>query len=163
MPILSQFLKEILIGVAHLHKNGIIHRDLATRNVMLRLNAPNSPQCVLTDMGLARLYDRETTYQKTKSATFPLKWSAPELLRDKKSSEKSDIWSFGVISIEIFSRNIPFTEFTPMNYAMAMVSGQFTPRANENTPEFLKSIINQCFSREAKNRPSAQEIIQQWS
>jgi len=151
-----------LIGVAHLHKNGIIHRDLAARNVMLRLNPPNSPQCVLTDMGLARLYDRETTYQKTKSATFPLRWSSPELLKDKKSSEKSDIWSCAVVSVEIFSRAVPFLEYSPMEYALAMVSGKFNPSAHENTPEQLKSIINKCFSRNLSERPTAKEIIDSW-
>jgi hypothetical protein len=50
------------------------HRDLAARNVLLRrLGEQSTFQCVLSDMGLARLYDREQQYQKTQSATFPLK------------------------------------------------------------------------------------------
>jgi tRNA A-37 threonylcarbamoyl transferase component Bud32 len=76
------FLKQICMGINHLHKNGIIHRDLAARNILLRVDAKNPsaiPVCVLADMGLSRLYDREGEYQQTKSATLPLKWSAPGL------------------------------------------------------------------------------------
>jgi hypothetical protein len=55
---------------------------LATRNVLLR-NDPQNPQaiptCVLVDMGLSRLYEREDAYMKTRTASMPLKWSAPGL------------------------------------------------------------------------------------
>lgn len=90
----ANFLRQICTGVAHLHRNHIIHRDLATRNVLLRINFndPNAvPECVLVDMGLSRLYDRESNYLKTKTATLPLKWCAPELLRDQKFSGKK-LW-----------------------------------------------------------------------
>jgi hypothetical protein len=55
---------------------------LAARNVLLRMNKQDPqtlPTCVLVDMGLARLYDREDIYLKTKTAALPLKWSAPGL------------------------------------------------------------------------------------
>jgi hypothetical protein len=45
------------------------YRDLAARNVLLR---SNTLECVLADMGLARLSDREDQYQKTKAATIPV-------------------------------------------------------------------------------------------
>jgi len=52
---------------------------------------------------------------KTQSATFPLRWSAPELLRDKKFSFQSDIYSFGITAIEIFTRKLPFSEMGAMD------------------------------------------------
>jgi hypothetical protein len=51
------------------------NRDLATRNILLKTLSDGSMQCLITDMGLARLYNREETYQKTKAATAPLKVS----------------------------------------------------------------------------------------
>jgi hypothetical protein len=53
--------------------SSLYYRDLATRNVLLR-NLPNgSLRCLIADMGLARLHNREETYQQTKAATAPLK------------------------------------------------------------------------------------------
>lgn len=48
---------------------------------------------------MARLYDRQEQYMKTKTATMPLKWSAPEALSEKKMSYASDMWSFGIVCI----------------------------------------------------------------
>jgi len=93
------FLKQIAMGIDHLHKNGIVHRDLAARNVLLRTGSKN-PECVLVDMGLSRLFETGGDYVKTRSAVA-LKWSAPELLREKKFSFKSDIWSYAVVAVEV--------------------------------------------------------------
>jgi len=117
----------------------------------------------LVDMGLARLNDRIANYMKTKTATMPLKWSSPELLQEKKYSEKSDIWSFGIISIEIFTRSVPFVEYKALDYAMGLVSGKIVPTAPEICPDRYKPIINQCFSKQPSSRPTASEIIQKLS
>jgi len=69
------------------------------------------PQCVLVDMGMARLYETaDSTYMKTKSNVMPLKWSSPESLREKKFSDKSDMYSYGIVVIEVFTRDEPFPE-----------------------------------------------------
>jgi len=160
--ILNQFFREICLGVQHLHQNAVIHRDLATRNVLLRSD-PNpsvAPHCVLTDMGMARLYERENQYQKTKNATMPLKWSAPESLRNKKFNEKSDVWSLGIVCIEIYTRNTPFPDLTPMNYAINLASGKFLPSAPDICADQMKILINQCFSIDPTQRPSTASILQ---
>ena len=51
-----RFSKEICCGLLHLHNNNIIHRDLATRNVLLR---KGTMQCVVTDFGYSRVIESE--------------------------------------------------------------------------------------------------------
>ena len=46
---------------------------------------------------------------------FKIQWSSPELLREQKYSFKSDIWSFGIVCIEILTRNIPYPQMKPID------------------------------------------------
>jgi len=161
VSIAMSFIKEILFGIQHLHENNIIHRDLATRNVLFRKDKdPNiTPHCVLTDMGLARLFEREETYMRTRTATMPLKWSAPELLKEKKYSQKSDIWSFGIVCIEIFTRNLPFPEKSNLEFAIELMAGKIKPEIPQYCPDFFKPMLQSCYSFEPNQRPTANELV----
>jgi len=92
-----------------------------------------------------------------------LRWSSPELLKEKKYSEKSDVWSFAVVSIEIFTREIPFKEYSPLEFALAMTSGKFIPTASKLTLEPLKDILNKCFSFNPNERPNADQLVQSFT
>jgi len=116
-------------------------------------------ECVLADMGLARLYDREEQYQKTKTATMPLKWSAPELLKDKKYSFQSDIWSYGIVSIEVLTRSLPYPDLSPLQAAMGVAAGSVVPTIPSQTPDFFKGIFPKFFARDPRERPLTEEIL----
>jgi hypothetical protein len=77
------WLKSICKGISHLHSNNIVHRDLAARNVLLHQGEPK-----ITDFGMSRVVD-EQQRGTTKSELGPIRWMAPESLRDKQYSIKS--------------------------------------------------------------------------
>lgn len=85
--------KEISAGMAHLHAEGIIHRDLAVRNLLLT----ETLEIKISDFGLARVTqkseDGNSIVQKTESNVGPLKWMAPESLTQREYSTKSDVWA----------------------------------------------------------------------
>jgi hypothetical protein len=70
-------------GLGHLHANHIVHRDVAARNVLLQNNEPK-----ITDFGMSRLVE-EDKRGTTKSELGPIRWMAPESLRNKEYSTKS--------------------------------------------------------------------------
>ncbi len=91
-------------GLAHLHRHGVLHRDLAPRNILF--DAEGRP--VLCDFGLSRLTqdgDRGM-YNMTVGLKIPIRWMAPEVLigQTRQYFYASDVWSMGVVVWQLLTR-----------------------------------------------------------
>eukprot|EP00958_Prasinococcus_capsulatus_P004475 scaffold412_cov388-Prasinococcus_capsulatus_cf.AAC.49 len=91
-------------GLAYLHSRvpPVIHRDLSSSNVLLDKNG----NAKITDFGLSKL--KVNSKIDTKEAGGTGFYLAPEVFREKKYDEKSDVYSWGVLSWEILARKIPW-------------------------------------------------------
>ncbi|KAK7906829.1 hypothetical protein WMY93_015441 [Mugilogobius chulae] len=90
---------QVASGMAYLEQQNYIHRDLAARNVLVGDNNI----CKVADFGLARVFmkENENVYEAREGGKFPVKWTAPEAIRDNLFSIKSDVWSFGFCSMRL--------------------------------------------------------------
>ena len=90
---------QIAMGMEFLAKNGIIHGDLATRNILLSCDLVAK----LSDFGLSgRLPIGKQSIELT-TTKCPIRWMAPESFRHRILTKATDIWSYGVVLWEIFA------------------------------------------------------------
>eukprot|EP01118_Nematostelium_gracile_P013630 TRINITY_DN5171_c0_g1_i1.p1 TRINITY_DN5171_c0_g1~~TRINITY_DN5171_c0_g1_i1.p1 ORF type:complete len:323 (+),score=89.43 TRINITY_DN5171_c0_g1_i1:110-1078(+) len=147
--------REIAKGVNHLHSQNIIHRDLSARNILVSITREGWT-CKVTDFGMSRVAQDEST---TVSNTGPLKWMAPESLREKKYSQKSDSWAFGITLWEILTRQEPYPDLDNVQAAGHVMHKGLRPKAPEDTPLKLCTVIENCTQSDPKDRPKFAEII----
>jgi calcium-dependent protein kinase len=138
-----EIIKRIASGLAHLHENGLTHRDLKPQNILYDIKSNNF---VIADLGISKFGDKLETQIGTQY------YMAPEILGMNKYDCKVDIWSFGCIVFELMTNR----------YAFECIANQSTQkplfRPDEEFSDDLKKMVLSCF-HEPKLRPSAAEIL----
>ncbi|KAE9549324.1 hypothetical protein FO519_007459 [Halicephalobus sp. NKZ332] len=146
------FIKQILNGMVYLSHQHVIHRDLATRNCLLDVNYETLK---ISDFGLSRRTNMDYEYISLGGQRLPYKWLPIEVLKnDKKYDIKSDVWSFGVVVWELFSRgNTPYEGMDLEQVVNFLEQGNrlFQP---EFCPDKLWTVIHCCWDANPENRPT---------
>ncbi|XP_063297979.1 tyrosine-protein kinase SRK3-like [Pelobates fuscus] len=150
---LIDFAVQISQGMDYMEQNSCVHRDLRSENILLTAMM----SCKIGDFGLARFMD-STSVAITTDAKVPIKWMAPEVFQTQRYSSKSDVWSFGVLLVEIVTYGkIPFPGKTNQEYIEEMMSG--TPlQPPADCPNDLSFIMKMCWKQQPELRPSFSEL-----
>jgi eukaryotic-like serine/threonine-protein kinase len=98
--------KQMTAGLGAIHAAGVIHRDIKPNNVMLDGEGPNLSVCI-TDFGLARLHQSETTRFTGGTLAGTFGYMAPESLLGQPPTQATDIFAFGVVLHEVFTGERP--------------------------------------------------------
>ncbi|KAM3617397.1 uncharacterized protein V6R79_005551 [Siganus canaliculatus] len=138
---------QVADGMSYLEEQNSIHRDLAARNVLVA----EDYTCKVADFGLARVI--KEPFYITEDKKIPYKWSAPEAISHGRFSNKSDVWSFGVLLYEITTYgSIPYPALNNQEVFQQVMKGYRMP-APPKCPDFLYQIMLKCWSAEPEDRP----------
>ncbi|PRP84392.1 putative leucine-rich repeat receptor-like protein kinase [Planoprotostelium fungivorum] len=148
------FIRKIALGMLHLHEEKIIHRDLAVRNILL--NDHMEPK--VADFGLSRETAEKDNTQQTQSTVGPIKWMAPEAIRDRVYSTKSDVFSFGVVMWEIITCEEPWAEYSAIETAIFILQENKRLSIPVDCHPALAAMMKQCWETLPSDRPDFHQI-----
>ncbi|XP_019907430.2 protein-tyrosine kinase 6b [Esox lucius] len=143
---------QVADGMVYLEQENSIHRDLAARNVLVGENYI----CKVADFGLARII-KEPVYQ-SEDKKIPYKWSSPEAISHGRFSNKSDVWSFGILLWEMMTYGgIPYPGLNNIEVYRQIIAGYRMP-APDKCPDFIYKIMLSCWSDSPPDRPDFKEL-----
>ncbi|XP_065831241.1 LIM domain kinase 1-like [Oscarella lobularis] len=152
------FTKDIAAGMAYLHENSVIHRDLTSHNCLIKEN----DSIVVSDFGLARVLtdDKQNAPRRMTIVGSPY-WMAPEMMTGKNYDERVDIFSYGIIICEIIGGVSADPDFLPRGQDFGLDEVGFREQLLGSCPEPFFRVALQCTSVNPDER-SPFEICNHW-
>uniref|UniRef100_A0A5S6QLA8 Tyrosine-protein kinase n=1 Tax=Trichuris muris TaxID=70415 RepID=A0A5S6QLA8_TRIMR len=146
-------------GMVYLSSQKCIHRDLAARNCLIK------DSCLkIGDFGMARTGDLYKM-KPSKTKILPIKWTAPDTLMTRNYSEKSDVWSFGVLMWEIYTNgSSPYADLAQQSKGPFVLTLINFLRSGKrlipppSTPKQIASIMLRCWENDPNKRPKFADL-----
>ena len=141
-------LRQTSLGIAAIHAAGIIHRDIKPNNIMVDGNGADL-RLWITDFGLARAYENESTVSSIGTVAGTPGYIAPELFLGHPPSQASDLFALGVVLHEVFTGQKPIPVPGTHSYTVS-------PRlATPQVPALSVRLITECLQDDPQRRCSA--------
>lgn len=159
-PLIKNFVRQILTGLAYLHSRDIIHRDIKGANILV----DNKGGVKISDFGISKRVEASTVLGSRASGRPPsmqgsVYWMAPEVVRQTAHTKKADIWSLGCLVVEMFIGAHPFPDCSQLQAIFAIGSNKARPPAPEHASKEATAFLDMTFQVDFEKRPDAEELL----
>lgn len=151
------WLKQLLSGLAYVHQESILHRDLKAMNVFLK---GGWRTCLVGDFGISTTLDG--SHNASGCVGTPA-YMAPELVYNQKYTLSVDMWAVGVILYELMVLHLPFKpgSLLQLVYQIAFSSYDEEPLKARSYSESLVTLVGRLMAKDPAVRPSAAELLRE--
>ncbi|XP_075699895.1 serine/threonine-protein kinase PAK 6 [Rhinoderma darwinii] len=146
--------KSVLQALVYLHSQGVIHRDIKSDSILLTLDG----RVKLSDFGFCAQISKDVP--KRKSLVGTPYWMAPEVILRSAYGTEVDIWSLGIMVIEMVDGEPPYFSDSPVQ-AMKRLRDSPPPkiRNSHKASPILRDFLDRMLTREAVERATARELL----
>ncbi|PTB69179.1 protein kinase, partial [Trichoderma citrinoviride] len=160
--VVSSLTRQTLSGLAYLHREGILHRDLKADNILLDLDGT----CKISDFGISKKTDNIYGNDKSNNMQGSVFWMAPEVIRSQNEgySAKVDIWSLGCVVLEMLAGRRPWSKEEAVGAIYKIANGEAPPipeDVQESIGHLAVAFMMDCFQVNPVDRPTADVLLSQ--
>ncbi|KAA6371407.1 MAG: putative serine threonine-protein kinase nek2 [Streblomastix strix] len=149
-----RFLKEITSGVAYLHQNRILHRDIKPQNILLTADGTTK----ITDLDIAKKLGTGDDFASTMVGTAM--YMSPEMTTNRKQSFPADIYAVGLTIHEILTLQVPFDARSNIQLMQNKLNGKVAAEIDPSRySQDLIDIVNSMRNVNPEQRPTAEQIL----
>src|SRR5437763_6970143 len=147
-----RILYNIISGLNIIHQEKLVHHDFHSGNILHSNILPQ--KMMIADLGLSAPADQEPS-----SIVGVLPYIAPEVLNGEPYTQKSDIYSFGILMSVISTGQQPFNDKAHGHDLMLKICEGLRPAFSNNTPKIYIELAYKCMDADPDNRPTTEEIL----
>eukprot|EP00163_Fabomonas_tropica_P026381 TRINITY_DN4820_c0_g1_i1.p1 TRINITY_DN4820_c0_g1~~TRINITY_DN4820_c0_g1_i1.p1 ORF type:complete len:251 (+),score=16.91 TRINITY_DN4820_c0_g1_i1:33-755(+) len=155
-PQLLKILKDICCGMAYLHSQNILHRNLKCENILV----DSHQTCKIADFTRSSLSISIQSGGRSGLDFAHVPWMSPERLKGERYGPPADVYSFGIVLWELVTNDQPFSSYgDPFQLLMAVTQGA-RPAIPDSVPPFITEIMTACWAPAANQRPTFKQLVE---
>ncbi|KAI4345087.1 hypothetical protein L6164_012251 [Bauhinia variegata] len=152
-PVIQNYTRQIVSGLAYLHERNTVHRDIKGANILVDPNG----EIKLADFGMAKHINSSTSMLSFKGSPY---WMAPEVVMNTNGySLPVDIWSLGCTILEMAASKPPWSQYEGVAAIFKIGNSKDMPEIPEHLSNDAKNFIKLCLQRDPSARPSASQLL----